>query len=345
MLQPSCHPNSTFLHILVESCLENGWSNNRSFLGISSCQLQAFEQVFFFMVISELSLAFSIKKIEKSSLIDWDFSALHLSSNKLKINQNFKCAHNSVPWNVENRIKNQNQNAKFLLHIPEVTSFFSILPAGTMIQQCFDICFSYMQIKRMEIGEILISDNWERILEIEDECLVSLRLKLFLVLFLTRLEARKDVQFKASQVLKDFVKLEMEMSVYEVDVSAAHMCGGARNKRSGTVRNMKLSLKQSWLSPLTLRYYKTIMYMYFSLVRSQPKKWSGVTQLQWFLQIIQFQKQFDLISWKKNQFISPRLILSNFEKILCVRIHESICRQKWQKPSRKGFLKRFRWFL
>lgn len=155
---------------------------------------------------------------------------------------------------------------------------------------------------------------------------------------------------------------------------------------------MKLSLKQSWLSPLTLRYYKTIMYMYFSLVRSQPKKWSGVTQLQWFLQIIQFQKQFDLsevsssgyiiwvswkrnqffhvdwVSWKKNQFISPRLselkmklfflwdffgknllcpVLSNFEKILCVRIHESICRQKWQKPSRKGFLKRFsfRWFL
>ncbi|KNZ54858.1 putative signal peptide protein [Puccinia sorghi] len=32
------------LHILVESLLEHGWSNNRSFLGVSACQLQVVEQ-------------------------------------------------------------------------------------------------------------------------------------------------------------------------------------------------------------------------------------------------------------------------------------------------------------
>ncbi|KNZ53662.1 putative signal peptide protein [Puccinia sorghi] len=32
---------------LVESLLEHGWNNNRSFLGLSACQLQAVEQVFF----------------------------------------------------------------------------------------------------------------------------------------------------------------------------------------------------------------------------------------------------------------------------------------------------------
>ncbi|KNZ55830.1 putative signal peptide protein [Puccinia sorghi] len=35
------------IHILVESLLENGWSNNRIFLGLSACQLQAVEQVSF----------------------------------------------------------------------------------------------------------------------------------------------------------------------------------------------------------------------------------------------------------------------------------------------------------
>ncbi|KNZ61119.1 hypothetical protein VP01_1449g4 [Puccinia sorghi] len=40
MLQPSFHSNST-------SLLEHSWSNNRSFLGLSPCQLQAVEQVFF----------------------------------------------------------------------------------------------------------------------------------------------------------------------------------------------------------------------------------------------------------------------------------------------------------
>ncbi|KNZ49331.1 hypothetical protein VP01_507g2 [Puccinia sorghi] len=47
MLQPSCHPNSTlctgtFHQSLVESLLEKGRSNNRSFLAVSECQLQAF---------------------------------------------------------------------------------------------------------------------------------------------------------------------------------------------------------------------------------------------------------------------------------------------------------------
>ncbi|KNZ57916.1 hypothetical protein VP01_203g4 [Puccinia sorghi] len=37
----------TVHQILVESLLKNGWSNNRSFLGFSACQLQAVEQVFF----------------------------------------------------------------------------------------------------------------------------------------------------------------------------------------------------------------------------------------------------------------------------------------------------------
>ncbi|KNZ47626.1 hypothetical protein VP01_626g2 [Puccinia sorghi] len=35
MLQPSCHQNSTSLHIVVEFLVENGWSNNRSILGLS----------------------------------------------------------------------------------------------------------------------------------------------------------------------------------------------------------------------------------------------------------------------------------------------------------------------
>ncbi|KNZ50015.1 hypothetical protein VP01_463g3 [Puccinia sorghi] len=60
--KPSCHPNSTYLHMcmfwhshwavctltvhqsLAESPLENGWSNNRSFLGVSACQLQVVKQ-------------------------------------------------------------------------------------------------------------------------------------------------------------------------------------------------------------------------------------------------------------------------------------------------------------
>ncbi|KNZ56659.1 hypothetical protein VP01_2351g1 [Puccinia sorghi] len=54
MLQPSCHPNSTLTvhQTLVESLLENGWSDNRSFLGVSASQLQAVEQVFFLVLIS-----------------------------------------------------------------------------------------------------------------------------------------------------------------------------------------------------------------------------------------------------------------------------------------------------
>ncbi|KNZ51426.1 hypothetical protein VP01_395g2 [Puccinia sorghi] len=53
ILQPSCHPNSTLFTVtvhqsLVKSLLKNGWSNNRSFLGVSASQLQAVEQVFFF---------------------------------------------------------------------------------------------------------------------------------------------------------------------------------------------------------------------------------------------------------------------------------------------------------
>ncbi|KNZ46683.1 hypothetical protein VP01_704g1 [Puccinia sorghi] len=56
MLQPSCHPNSTCLHVfgtvtvhqsLAESLLENAWSNNRSFVGLSGCQLKEVEPVFF----------------------------------------------------------------------------------------------------------------------------------------------------------------------------------------------------------------------------------------------------------------------------------------------------------
>ncbi|KNZ62006.1 hypothetical protein VP01_1324g1 [Puccinia sorghi] len=51
ILQPSCHPTSTLCTVtvnqsLVESILENGWSNDRSFLGISACQLKEVEQVF-----------------------------------------------------------------------------------------------------------------------------------------------------------------------------------------------------------------------------------------------------------------------------------------------------------
>ncbi|KNZ57321.1 putative signal peptide protein [Puccinia sorghi] len=37
----------TLHQCLVESLLEKGWSNNRSFLRVSACQLQAVEQVFF----------------------------------------------------------------------------------------------------------------------------------------------------------------------------------------------------------------------------------------------------------------------------------------------------------
>ncbi|KNZ54484.1 hypothetical protein VP01_2934g1 [Puccinia sorghi] len=49
MLQPSCHPNSTFctvtvLQILVESLWEKGGSNTKSFIGLSACQPQAVEQ-------------------------------------------------------------------------------------------------------------------------------------------------------------------------------------------------------------------------------------------------------------------------------------------------------------
>ncbi|KNZ50091.1 putative signal peptide protein [Puccinia sorghi] len=49
MLQPSCHPNSTFLHMQIfwHSQCAKVWSNNRSFQGVSACQLQAVEQVFF----------------------------------------------------------------------------------------------------------------------------------------------------------------------------------------------------------------------------------------------------------------------------------------------------------
>ncbi|KNZ56989.1 hypothetical protein VP01_2269g2 [Puccinia sorghi] len=51
MLQPCCHPNSTFCTVavqqsLVESLLEKGWRNSRSFTGLSACQIQAVEQVF-----------------------------------------------------------------------------------------------------------------------------------------------------------------------------------------------------------------------------------------------------------------------------------------------------------
>ena len=55
MLQPCCHPNSTYFHTqctvtvhssLVESILEKGLSNTTSFLGLSACQLQAVECVF-----------------------------------------------------------------------------------------------------------------------------------------------------------------------------------------------------------------------------------------------------------------------------------------------------------
>ncbi|KNZ56480.1 hypothetical protein VP01_2395g1 [Puccinia sorghi] len=51
MLQPSCHPNSIFCTVtvpksLVESRMEKAWSNNRSFLGLSACQLLEVEQVF-----------------------------------------------------------------------------------------------------------------------------------------------------------------------------------------------------------------------------------------------------------------------------------------------------------
>ncbi|KNZ55399.1 hypothetical protein VP01_2694g1 [Puccinia sorghi] len=38
----------------VESLLEKVWSNNRSFLGVSACQLQAVEQVFFAVLVSDL---------------------------------------------------------------------------------------------------------------------------------------------------------------------------------------------------------------------------------------------------------------------------------------------------
>ncbi|KNZ53404.1 hypothetical protein VP01_3249g1 [Puccinia sorghi] len=46
MIKPSCHPNSTLTvhQSLVESLLDNGWNNKKSFLGASACQLQAFEQ-------------------------------------------------------------------------------------------------------------------------------------------------------------------------------------------------------------------------------------------------------------------------------------------------------------
>ncbi|KNZ58627.1 hypothetical protein VP01_1892g3 [Puccinia sorghi] len=48
ILQPSSHPNSTLTvnQSLVESLLKNGWSNNRSFLGLYACQRQEVEQVF-----------------------------------------------------------------------------------------------------------------------------------------------------------------------------------------------------------------------------------------------------------------------------------------------------------
>ncbi|KNZ52310.1 putative signal peptide protein [Puccinia sorghi] len=59
MLQPSFHSNSTFCTVtvhqsLVESLLEHGWSNNRSFLGLSACQLQAVEQVLFAVKINQI---------------------------------------------------------------------------------------------------------------------------------------------------------------------------------------------------------------------------------------------------------------------------------------------------
>ncbi|KNZ52974.1 hypothetical protein VP01_337g1 [Puccinia sorghi] len=62
MLQPSCHPNSTLCTVtvhqsLVESILEKGWGKNRSFLGLSSCQLQALlyqeKSCFHFILVSK----------------------------------------------------------------------------------------------------------------------------------------------------------------------------------------------------------------------------------------------------------------------------------------------------
>ncbi|KNZ61488.1 hypothetical protein VP01_1393g5 [Puccinia sorghi] len=59
-LQPSFHSSSTFCTVtvhqsLVESPLEHGWSNNRSFLGISACQLQGVEQVLFAVTLGKPS--------------------------------------------------------------------------------------------------------------------------------------------------------------------------------------------------------------------------------------------------------------------------------------------------
>ncbi|KNZ48395.1 hypothetical protein VP01_569g3 [Puccinia sorghi] len=51
----------TVHQILVESILENVWSNNRSFLGVSAYQLQAVEQVFFCSVINRFQQIHTFK--------------------------------------------------------------------------------------------------------------------------------------------------------------------------------------------------------------------------------------------------------------------------------------------
>ncbi|KNZ64585.1 hypothetical protein VP01_1011g2 [Puccinia sorghi] len=61
MLQPSCHPNLTLCtvtvhQILVESLLENGWTNSRSFLGLSTCELQAVGHVLFVVFVTNMSV-------------------------------------------------------------------------------------------------------------------------------------------------------------------------------------------------------------------------------------------------------------------------------------------------
>ena len=104
MLQPSCHPNSTFFmcrffgtvtvqcaqwlcnvhsdcamctvtvhQSFVESVLEKGWSNTTNFLGLSACQLQAVEQVFLAVVSFYLGFTFSNMCISHFQQYLWPF--------------------------------------------------------------------------------------------------------------------------------------------------------------------------------------------------------------------------------------------------------------------------------
>ncbi|KNZ56145.1 hypothetical protein VP01_2485g2, partial [Puccinia sorghi] len=89
---------------LVESILENGCSNNRSFMGLSACQLQAVEQVFFavsFQINKEKNIEKYIyicfKPVKNHRRVVTDVKPLETKESLFKINKRLRNSRDPTP--------------------------------------------------------------------------------------------------------------------------------------------------------------------------------------------------------------------------------------------------------